>query len=112
MTDFKRPPMATIKLLANSGRLYWALVRVSRDRYLYPQEVMRVGMALARCLSPARPAWVLDAAIQKSCQAVGMLRGHPPLNTWEPMYLQLVELVQRKPKNIEFEILKLTLKGL
>jgi len=106
------PPMETVRLLSSSGRLHWALARLSRDKFLYPNEVRKIGIALARCLSPARPGQILSDAINHAWQGVGLLQGLPPFFIGDPKYGQMLELVERKPKNIELEILKLTLKGL
>ncbi len=109
--EYDRPPMSTVRRLGKSGRLYWALARLSRDRWLSYREVQEKGMRLARCLAPVRASQILDESLRREVVAVGMLDGEPPFYLGDSQYSQMLELAQRKPKLIEFEILKLMLKG-
>lgn len=60
-----------------SNRVRRAMARLSRDRWLPPSEVRRIGLALSRAKSAA-PCHVFYHAIPIECTVVGMLRGQRP----------------------------------
>ena len=104
-----------------SARVLRALTRLSRDRWLHPNEVHTVGMSLARCLVGVEaPAFsILERAVYTGfpdgeITEVGMLRGQPPLLKKSWHYERLKEHVRNnknpKPPKMELIILRLNLK--
>ena len=93
-----------------SYRVWAAMKRLSRDRWLSPSEVETIGMALARRASPGRPHWVLKAAIADECDVVGMIDGKPPAYTFEPHYGEVLKAAKKikatRVAHAEIEFLK------
>ena len=111
-------PACNRRLLVPDARVWWALWRCSRDKWLSPDQVYALGVRFASCLS-SKPESILLRTIQgsslvyESCN-VGMLRGYPPFQVWESGYEEfrkhLRTLGRPKGEPAEMKILKLRLK--
>lgn len=101
-----------------SVRVRGALNRLSRDRWLPGRYVFDVANRLAECCSfRGRSAQVAYAAASETCFMVGMLRGKPAANTWDPFYREFVRAlggIEKPARDArhELKILQLTLRGL
>jgi len=91
-------------------RVWRALRRISRDRWVSGDEVFSIGIRLARCCS-GRPTVVLQKAIEPECEAIGMIQGFAPAHVSDVDYGRYIDALSgKKPRNdlsIELEILKL-----
>lgn len=93
-------------------RVWWAVRRLSRDRWLRPAEVRRIGMAFARKCSGS-PHRTFEAAVPALMRdAVGMLRGVAPMYGHEKGFHRLVEVASNETRFVngcrrELELLKL-----
>lgn len=89
--------------------------RLTRERYMPPEEVARTSLALAICCSH-KPEWTADRAFPIECRVIGMFRGSPPAWAFEDDYKEHVRALRsakaRKPNGAELAILHLTLKRL
>lgn len=61
-----------------SYRVNRAMKRLSRDKWLSPDEVSRIGLSLAKCAAPAGYGMVLKHSYAAECEIVGMINGFPP----------------------------------
>lgn len=66
-------------------RVRAALKRISRDKWLSPQEVCDTAARLAVHCS-GNPTWTADRAVPGECTVIGMLKGEPPAWRWEDDY--------------------------
>ena len=66
------------------------LKRLSRERWLSPHDVLRIGRRLAAPGKLPKDAFAIE------CQRVGMLRGRPPAFAWEPHYKHVVKATQSR----------------
>lgn len=74
------------------------MTRISRDKYLFPREVLEIAFRVA-CRVSNNPHASCRSAVPMSCSlAVGMLRGKPPLYHWEQGYSELVRKVREMEK--------------
>jgi hypothetical protein len=73
------------------------MTRLSRDKWLLPEEVRRIGMALSRCASYA-PHTVFNHAFSDTCSYVGMINGEPPARPFDPHYGAVIKIAdEAKP---------------
>lgn len=92
-------------------RVYAALERISRDKWLPPSEVYRIGIALARKCS-GNPGRTLESAAYLALH-VGMIGGRPIAVIGQETYrdaLKLAEKFDQKERpdaRAEIEIIKL-----
>lgn len=80
-------------------RVQRAMRRISRDRWIHPDDVERILSILVDCAHP-RPctrAYLSYHAIPFECTAVGMLRGQPPAFASEPEYGEILTAVKNLP---------------
>lgn len=100
--------MSTNRKSRPSVRVNRAMARLSRDKWLLPEEVRRIGMALSECASYA-PHTVFKWAFHEACSHVGMLQGLPPAIPCEPNYRAALKIAdEAKPaKRTEAMILLL-----
>ncbi|WP_172417157.1 hypothetical protein [Pandoraea apista] len=79
------------ELVRPSVRIQDAMSRLSRDRYLCPQEVVQISIALAKKLhiAPNSRAIAIKHAFKDECNYWGMVQGRPPVNAWayEPTFM-------------------------
>lgn len=94
-------------------RVRRALIRVSREKWLHPEDVSRVAMAFANRYS-ANPQWTANSAYAQACSVIGMIRGEPPAYPFEPEYHDYLAALRGLKKTetaaAELLILKLTIK--
>lgn len=70
-------------------RVRAAMRRLSRDRWLAPDECVNISMRLAECCS-GQPSWTAQSAVWGACIAIGMLRGTAPAMPWDSDYGRFV----------------------
>jgi len=111
----RRPPKkqrVVYRIQPPASRVHRALARLSRERWLAPAECAELAQTLAACCS-ANPSWTAQAALPYCCLAVGMLRGMPPADPFDPDYPKFVAALRGlKPQQsakAELLILKLQL---
>jgi len=96
-----------------SHRVNAAMIRLSRDRWIHPQDVHSMAMSLARCASWGSYSSVVKHSYHDNCNYVGMIQGEPPFYRWDRGYTDMLRLVKRKSKKAlyrecaEISILKL-----
>lgn len=93
-------------------RVWRALRRISRDRWIPGKDVFDIGIRLARCCS-CRPTVVLRKAIEPECEVIGMIQGFAPAHVQDVDYGRYVDFLcdkkQRNDLSVELGILKLTI---
>ena len=96
-----------------SHRLARAMSRLSRNRWLHPDEVKKISRNLASSMSGS-PSNVIKAAFAYTCEFVGMIDGEPPFYPTEYGYLDFLKWIEKGNKRTpsELVILKLKLKGI
>lgn len=96
-------------------RIRAALKRISRDKWLSPDEIRGMALHMARLCS-SNPTWTASHAIPMECEAIGMLKGEPPAWRWEDDYKTyfsaLHGLNRDSGAKAELIILNLTIKRL
>lgn len=94
-------------------RVRAALKRLSRDRWLSPDEVRKKALALAWYCS-GRPHRTVDYALPAECNVIGMLRGEPPAYRLEDDYMDFFKALHGLKRDsgakAELIILNLTIK--
>jgi hypothetical protein len=110
-----------------SDRIYRALKRISRDRWISPDEVYERGLKFALCktnnmtdaINATRTA--VNGSVQTQDAArCGMIQGLPPFTNNEPGMAEFCGFINgikkpnrvHKPLEVELRILKLKLKDL
>lgn len=88
---------------APAARVQRAMWRVSRDRWLHPDEVWRIGLTFSR-LASRNPSNTMKHAIALECEVVGMIRGRPPAYVWEPHYRSVMRCVRKKQSAAQVEL--------
>lgn len=89
-------------------RLRLALDRVSRDKWLLPDDLQKISYALAKCASPSHPMQIMQVAYAPCCKCVGMIRGKPPFMPFDEKYMEVlyaVEKIKRYKKLVPEKIL-------
>lgn len=76
-------------------RLSLALERVSRDRWLLPDDLQKISYALAKCASPSHPMQIMQNAYPQCCLCVGMIRGKPPFMPGDRKYMEVLYAVKK-----------------
>lgn len=108
-----------------AGRLYAAMRRISRQRWVSPDELYEISLRLALCKEKNMQAAIAAVlcAFQSSidiqdCTAVGMIHGTPPFKANHQGYREFRGFIDgkkttgMKPLQAELRILHLLLKGL
>jgi hypothetical protein len=120
LTDEMKPKCLR-KYLPNPQRVWWALWRCSRDKWISPDDVYRLGHAFSFCVNRASPSITMRSAVQgridvQSAVCLGMVRGKPPFQRNEASFFSFKEYLKRvkkpKPVKVELEILRLKIKDL
>lgn len=88
----------TNRLDRPSDRVRSAMRRLSRDTWLAPDEVARIGTRLSKTASPVAWAVVQKHAYAGECEVVGMIGGLPPAFVWEDHYRDVLRAVQSNIK--------------
>jgi hypothetical protein len=113
-------PLCKRRELGKAARLWWVLWRISRDKWLSPDDLYKRGMAFAKCLDTDHAERLLLNAVQSNLDVqesstVGMLRGYAAFQPWECGYdeFRAFMRVMKRPKALppELVILRLKLKG-
>ena len=91
---------------APKHRIYAIMCRLSRDKYIPPEQVKKIGWSIACKLSGA-PRNSYNAAINWDCGLVGMIRGKPPLYRDEPGFRELMARLEKRSKKALPELIVL-----
>ena len=85
-------------------RVIAALVRLSRDRYLPPAEVIRITYRLARCLTDGNGIVraVNDWLYYEGCSVTGLLRGRSPVERGQLGYSDIVREARNWTRDTKF----------
>ena len=108
-----------------AGRLYAAMRRISRQRWVSPDDLYQISLRLALCKERNMQAAIAAVlcAFQSSidiqdCTAVGMIHGIPPFKINHHGYKEFRGFIDgkkntgMKPLQAELRILQLQLKGI
>ena len=92
---FKKHHCCTdFKFRTHTQTVFYAMRRISRDKYLPPSEVKRVGYAICSHIT-TRPQNVLKHSYRFECEFVGMIKGDPVINIHHENYFRLVEMLKK-----------------
>lgn len=81
-----------------SDRVRAAMRRLSRDTWMPPDEVARIGTRLSKTASPTAWAVVQKHSYAMECEVVGMIGGLPPAFVFEDHYRAVLRAVQTNIK--------------
>jgi len=95
-------------------RVHRVMQRISRDKWLSPDDVRRIGMNLSWKCSRAGHT-VYRAAIPETCECIGMWQGYAPVCIHTQNYeygkiLKLVKTFKNDPISIEIGILRIVVR--
>ena len=107
--------MARGNKFSPSLRVRLALKRISRNRWLSPDEVCAAAKKLTLCLSSGGSSFnsIIKASYAQECEHVGMINGQPPSFHFEPHYGRVIDARQKAKKSkhnkvlFEIELLKI-----
>lgn len=108
--------MHTTRLDEPNVRVGWALWRLSRDRWVPPDESVRICSALVDCAAKHNNSVekhrIYSHSMPSGCRMVGMVHGIPPFDFGTVNYRVFLARLRtgRKLKNPEMFILNLQLK--
>ena len=106
--------------IPSSVRVRLAMRRISRDRWVPPEEYRHLVVELSKCAAKDgcyNYSGTLRAATNETCAVVGMFRGDPLVPLWHPLYSKLLDGMRKvKRKNtmdasIEILLLEAMTKG-
>jgi len=109
------------KNLPRPARVWLALKRCSRDKWLSPEALYKTAYSFSVCINPTNPSATMSAAVQgridvQSSVAVGMINGFSAFQPHDPGFFEFRDYLKkyRSPKAppIELVILKIKLKTL
>ena len=91
----------------NVYRLIQALKRITRDRYFLPEDINKIALKLAACIS-GTPNRTAHAATGYDVQATGMIRGEAPFCQYrEPeRHKRWLKKLDSFPKNMDRVLLE------
>lgn len=82
------------KFRTNKQTVWYAMKRISRDKYLPPSEVRRVAYGICSHIT-TRPQNVLKSVYRFECEAVGMIKGDPVITQCHKNYRELIDLLKK-----------------
>ena len=103
---FKYRPYPTKRWSKPWHRISSIMSRLSKNRYMPPEEVRKIGWHIARKVSGA-PTNSHNAAIDWDCDLVGMICGQPPLHHGEPGFRELKDRLEKRKKKAIPELIVL-----
>lgn len=90
-------------------RIHASMKRLSRDKWLSPEEVMEISTRLSKLCSTSYGN-IVKHAFPYECFIVGMIKGEPPAYLFENRYKAVLEAVKKvehsKTLTPEIELLK------
>ncbi len=94
-----------------SVRVFRALERITREKWISGDEVGRIGQRLAFLACQHQYFWqAYNAAVSSECRIVGMIHGRPPAYVFDDNYRDVLNAVRKLEKNKallpEIELLK------
>jgi len=101
-------------------RVWRALARCTKYRWISPVDLFNLGVRLASCIPNVDPERTTRSSIGwrdcEDCSMVGMLRGLPPFKRGHPLFEEMVAATRKRfhPRSVPMElfILNLELKGM
>lgn len=95
-----------------SERVFKALQWLSRDKWLSPFEVKRIGFALSKIACPHAPHHVYKYATYQCSVAVGIFDGEPPFFPGEKNYSRWLKAIKNMNDQVpELALLKIFIRS-
>ena len=91
---FKKTCSYDFKRRKNKVTVFRAMERITRERYLPPREVWRVGVSLCSGIAYSYHN-ILSRAYKPECEVVGMYQGEPILPMYHASYGELVRAIKK-----------------